>query len=60
LLLTIGVAGVGVIDTVVVASELVHPLTVTVTEYVPSAAIVTPAIDGFCKADEKLLGPVHE
>jgi len=60
LLLTVGAAGVGVMLTVVVAAALGQPLTVAVTEYVPSAATVTPGIEGFCDADEKLLGPVHE
>ncbi len=54
-----GAAGVGFTVTVVVPKALVQPETVAVTEYVPAANAVTPAILGFCNADEKLLGPVH-
>ena len=43
--------------TVVVAAELVHPLTVAVMEYVPEPAVVTPAMVGFCEVEVKLLGP---
>jgi hypothetical protein len=44
----VGGVGVGFTTTVVVpAEELVHPRTVTFTEYVPAAASVTPAIVGF-------------
>ena len=42
-----GVAGIGLTTTVVVPKALVHPPTVTVTEYVPEAAIVANGIDGF-------------
>src|SRR4051794_41448385 len=35
-------------------------LTVTVTEYVPAAAVVAFARVGFCSADVKPFGPVHE
>jgi hypothetical protein len=45
---------------VVEAELLVHPFTVTVTEYVPDAAVVAEVIDGFCNDDVKPLGPVHE
>ena len=38
---------------------LVHPLTATVTKYVPLAAVVAESIVGFCNADVKLFGPVH-
>ena len=37
-----------------------HPLTVAFTEYVPEPAVVTAAMVGFCEAEVKLLGPVHE
>ena len=33
---------------------------VAVTEYVPEAAVVTPAIVGFWEVDVKLFGPVQE
>ena len=55
-----GVLGVAFTAANVVLSTLVHPLTVTLTVYVPVAAIVAAAMDGFCAEDEKLLGPVHE
>ena len=60
LLDAVGAAGVGFTVTTVVATELVQPATVAVTEYVPLAATVAAAIVGFCVADEKLLGPLHE
>jgi hypothetical protein len=46
--------------TVVVPAKLVHPLTVSVTLYVPAIAVVAPAREGFCKTLVKLEGPVHE
>lgn len=42
-----GVAGVGLIVTAVVPAADVHPPTVTVTLYVPVAAVVTLGIVGF-------------
>lgn len=56
----VGAAGTGLTVTTVVPNTLVHPPTLAVTEYVPLAATVAPAIDGFCELDEKLFGPVHE
>ena len=60
LLDAVGAAGIGLTVTAVVAFVLVHPATVTFTEYVPVAAVVAAAILGFCVAEEKLFGPVHE
>ena len=60
LLPAVGVAGIGFTVTVVVAAADVQPLTVTVTEYVPDAAVVEAAITGFCVLEVKALGPVHE
>ena len=60
LLLGEGVAGIGFTTTVVVATGLVQPPTVTVTEYVPAIAAVADAIVGSSNADEKALGPVQE
>ena len=37
-----------------------HPGTVTETEYVPAAAVLTPAMLGFCTASVKPLGPFQE
>jgi hypothetical protein len=37
----------------------VKPHRVAVTLYVPDAAVVAPAIDGFWSVDVKLSGPVH-
>ena len=59
LLPAVGVPGVGFTVTTTVPIGLVHPLTVTVTEYVPDAATVTFEIVGFCKGDEKPFGPVQ-
>jgi hypothetical protein len=59
LLPAVGATGIGFITTVVVPGAPVHPDTVAVTEYVPAANSVVLAIDGFCKADVKLFGPVH-
>lgn len=56
----VGVAGIGLTVTTVVPAALVHPPTVTVTEYVPVAAVVAPAIDGFCTEEVKPFGPVQE
>jgi hypothetical protein len=54
-----GVAGIGFTTTLVVPAADVHPLTVTVTEYVPASAVVEFARVGFCNADVKPFGPVH-
>lgn len=50
----------GLTVTAVVPAALVHPPTVTVTEYVPVAAVVAPAMDGSSSEEVKLFGPVHE
>jgi hypothetical protein len=47
LLETTGVAGAEFTAAVTVPAALVHPFTVTVNEYVPVAAAVAPAIEGF-------------
>jgi len=60
LLLAVGAAGIGLTVTLVEPAGPVQPLTVTVTEYEPLAAVVAPAIEGFCVAEEKVFGPVHE
>jgi hypothetical protein len=60
LLDNVGVAGALLIVTTTVPAALVQPLTVTVNEYVPAAATVTPGIVGFCNAEENAFGPVHE
>src|SRR5512141_699176 len=43
----------------VVPAGDVQPFTVTVTAYVPVAAVVTLAMEGFCVAEVKLFGPVQ-
>jgi hypothetical protein len=43
----VGVAGIVFTTSVVVPAELVQPFTVTVTEYVPALAVVTPETLGF-------------
>ena len=55
----VGVAGVALTVAVVVPAADVQPETVTVTEYVPVAAVVALAIDGFWSADVKPFGPVQ-
>ena len=52
--------GKGLTTTEVVPTKLVHPPTVTVTEYVPAANVDAATIVGFCNYDEKLFGPVQE
>ena len=59
-LLAVGVAGVGLTTTFVVPAAEVQPLTVTVTEYVPASAVVALERVGFCSAEVKPFGPVHE
>src|SRR4029077_6453414 len=59
-LLAVGVAGVALMTTFVVPAAEVQPLTVIVTEYVPASAVVAFARVGFCCADVKPFGPVHE
>lgn len=51
--------GVGFTTTVTVAGELAQPL-FTVTVYVPAAASVTLAIEGFCNVELNPFGPVQE
>lgn len=60
LLLAVGEEGMGLTVTFVVPAKLVQPFTVAVTEYVPLAAVVTPAIEGFCVEDENVFGPIQE
>src|SRR3954451_20722599 len=55
----VGVAGVALTTTVVVPAAEVQPDTVTVTEYVPSSAVVALERVGFCSAEAKPFGPVH-
>src|SRR5204863_284846 len=55
-----GVAGVALTTTFVVPAAEVHPLTVTVTEYVPASAVVAFARVGFCSEEVKPFGPVQE
>src|SRR5205814_9045811 len=56
----VGVAGVALTTTFVVPAAEVQPLTVMVTEYVPASAVVALERVGFCCADVKPFGPVHE
>jgi hypothetical protein len=44
---------------VVVPAALVQLLTVTVTEYMPVAAVVALVMDGVLEEEIKLLGPVQ-
>src|SRR5437870_13189537 len=59
-LLAVGVAGVALTTTFVVPAAEVQPLTVMVTEYVPASAVVALERVGFCCAEVKPFGPVHE
>src|SRR5262249_20010229 len=52
--------GSGRTETVVEPAAEPQPATVTVTEYVPAAAAVTPGIVGFWSEDAKPFGPVQE
>jgi len=56
----VGVAGIGLTTTLVVPAAEVQPLTVTVTEYVPASAVAAFDRVGFCSAEVKPFGPVHE
>src|SRR5881409_3094192 len=56
----VGVAGVALTTTLVVPAAEAQPPTVTVTEYVPASAVVAFARVGFCSAEVKPFGPVHE
>src|SRR3954467_15686590 len=56
----VGVAGVGLTTTLVLPAAEVQPLTVMVTEYVPASAVVALERVGFCCAEVKPFGPVHE
>jgi len=60
LLDAVGADGVWFTTTFVVPAELVHPFTVTVSEYVPAIANVAPGRVGFCNAELNAEGPVHE
>ena len=61
LLDAVGAAGVWLMVTLTVPVELApQPGTVAIIEYVPEAAVVTLLIVGFCKAEEKIFGPVQE
>ena len=54
-----GAEGVRFTVTATVPEELVHPLVVAVTEYVPPAAVVPTASVGFWEVEVKLFGPVQ-
>src|SRR5258705_8674410 len=56
----VGAAGMGLTAPFVVPAAEVHPLTVTVKEYVPAWASVALARVGFWSAEVKPFGPVHE
>ena len=59
LLVGAGVAGSGLITTVVEPAALVHPPVVTVTLYTPASATVTLAIVGVLDVDVNPPGPVQ-
>ena len=56
----VGVAGIGLTVTLVDPAAEVQLLTVTVTEYEPASAVVAFVRVGFCSAEVKPFGPVHE
>ena len=60
LLPAVGAAGDAFTVTVVVPADPAHPFIFAITEYTPAPARVIPAMDGFCKAEVKPLGPVQE
>jgi formaldehyde-activating enzyme involved in methanogenesis len=55
----VGAAGEGLMITFTVPAGPAQPVTVAVTEYTPAAKVVVAGIDGFCKVEEKELGPVQ-
>ena len=59
LLPNVGAGGEALTVTDIVDCPLVQPAADAVQEYVPEAAVVAPAILGFCAPDEKAFGPVH-
>src|SRR5207302_694632 len=59
-LVAVGVAGVALTTTFVVPAAEGQPFTVMVTEYVPASAVAAFARVGFCCAELKPFGPVHE
>jgi hypothetical protein len=58
-LVAVGVAGIGLISTVVEPAALVHPPTITITLYVPALARVTLAIAGVLNVEVNPFGPVQ-
>jgi hypothetical protein len=56
---TVGAEGLGFTVTVTDADTLVHPLTVTVAEYVPEVAVVVPEMEGSSDVEVKPFGPVQ-
>ena len=60
LLVAVGAEGIAFTVAATVPAVLVHPETVTVTEYVPVAAVVAPEMLGSSNEDENPFGPVHE
>ena len=56
----VGVAGAVLTVAVVVPAREVQPATVSVTEYVPVAAVVAPTIEGFWREEVKAFRPVQE
>ncbi len=59
LLLAVGVAGRGLITTVVEPGALAHPPTDIVTLYVPALTVVTFVILGVLEVEVNPLGPVQ-
>jgi hypothetical protein len=59
LLTTVGVAGIGLMITVVVPVAPVHPLAVAVTEYTPALLAVMFVIPGFCVLEVNVFGPLQ-
>lgn len=59
LLPAVGAAGDEFTTTAAVPAALVHPLTVTVTLYVPAMAAVAPVRVGFCTEEVNDAGPVQ-
>ena len=58
-LVTVNPAGAGLTTTFVLPALEGHPLTATVTKYVPASAVVTFVRVGFCAVEVKPFGPVH-
>jgi len=59
LLPTVGIAGTGLTIAATLLATLVHPLTVTLADYIPEPDRVLFIMEGLCKVEKNPFGPVH-